>query len=45
MSSEGLTVMNYSEMIIQLGFVTMFAPAFPLAPVFALFNNILEVRG
>ncbi len=45
MSKEGLTVMNYSEMIIQLGFVTMFAPAFPLAPFFALLNNTIEFRG
>ena len=45
MSQEGLTVMNYSEMVIQLGFVTMFAPAFPLAPFFAMINNTLEFRG
>ena len=45
MSKEGLTVMNYSEMVIQLGFVTMFAPAFPLAPLFALINNTIEFRG
>ena len=32
-------------MVIQLGFVTMFAPAFPLAPLFALINNTLEFRG
>lgn len=31
-------------MIIQYGFVTMFVAAFPLAPVFALLNNIIEIR-
>lgn len=31
-------------MIIQFGFVTMFVAAFPLAPLFALLNNILEIR-
>jgi hypothetical protein len=31
-------------MVVQLGFVTLFVAAFPLAPLFALFNNILEIR-
>lgn len=30
--------------VIQYGFVTLFVPAFPLAPLFALINNIMEVR-
>ena len=30
--------------VIQFGFVTMFVAAFPLAPFFALINNILELR-
>ena len=30
--------------VIQFGFVTIFVAAFPLAPFFALLNNILEVR-
>ena len=30
-------------MVVQFGFVTLFA-AFPLAPLFALCNNILEIR-
>ena len=30
--------------VIQYGFVTMFVAAFPLAPFFALLNNILELR-
>jgi hypothetical protein len=28
----------------QYGFVTLFAAAFPLAPLFALINNIVEIR-
>lgn len=30
--------------MIQYGFVTLFVTAFPLAPLFALLNNIVEVR-
>ncbi len=30
--------------VIQFGFITMFVPAFPLAPLFALLNNIAEIR-
>ena len=35
---------EYLELVIQYGFVTMFSAAFPLAPLFALANNIMEVR-
>lgn len=35
---------EYLEMIIQYGFVTLFVAAFPLAPIFALLNNIGEIR-
>jgi len=35
---------EYLEMIIQYGFITVFVSAFPLAPFFALCNNILEIR-
>jgi hypothetical protein len=31
-------------MFMQFGFITIFVSAFPLAPLFALFNNILEIR-
>ena len=34
---------EYLELVIQYGFVTMFSAAFPLAPLFALANNIMEV--
>ncbi|XP_050531471.1 anoctamin-7-like [Daktulosphaira vitifoliae] len=35
---------EYSEMVIQYGFVVMFTTSFPLAPLCALLNNILEQR-
>ncbi|XP_058882847.1 anoctamin-2b isoform X2 [Acipenser ruthenus] len=39
----GLTP-EYMEMIIQFGFVTLFVASFPLAPLFALLNNVIEIR-
>ena len=30
--------------MIQYGFVTIFVAAFPLAPMFALMNNVIEIR-
>nr|XP_026484489.1 anoctamin-1 isoform X6 [Vanessa tameamea] len=35
---------EYLEMVLQYGFVTIFVAAFPLAPLFALINNVLEMR-
>ncbi|CAI9581732.1 unnamed protein product [Staurois parvus] len=36
---------EYLEMILQFGFTTIFvAAAFPLAPLLALLNNIIEIR-
>ncbi|XP_008215745.1 anoctamin-5 isoform X1 [Nasonia vitripennis] len=35
---------EYLEMVIQFGFITLFVVAFPLAPFFALANNIFEMR-
>ncbi|XP_065175071.1 anoctamin-7-like [Sycon ciliatum] len=35
---------EYLEMVLQYGFVTLFVTAFPLAPIFALINNIVEIR-
>uniref|UniRef100_A0AAR2KR51 Anoctamin n=1 Tax=Pygocentrus nattereri TaxID=42514 RepID=A0AAR2KR51_PYGNA len=40
---DGLTP-EYMEMIIQFGFVSLFVASFPLAPLFALLNNIIEIR-
>lgn len=44
MGSMGL-FNEYLEMMIQFGFVTLFVAAFPLAPFFALINNIIELRS
>uniref|UniRef100_A0A8C9QW35 Anoctamin n=1 Tax=Scleropages formosus TaxID=113540 RepID=A0A8C9QW35_SCLFO len=35
---------EYLEMILQFGFTTTFVAAFPLAPLLALLNNIIEIR-
>ena len=38
------TFADYAEMIVQFGYVTFFSMAFPLAPVCALVNNLIEIR-
>ncbi|KAL5010330.1 hypothetical protein ScPMuIL_012635 [Solemya velum] len=35
---------EYLEMILQFGFLTIFVAAFPLGPIFALLNNLIEIR-
>lgn len=35
---------EYLEMVLQFGFVTLFGLAFPLAPLLALLNNVIEMR-
>ncbi|XP_017853044.1 anoctamin-1 [Drosophila busckii] len=35
---------EYLEMVVQYGFITLFSLAFPLAPLLALINNVMEVR-
>ncbi|KAK1341495.1 hypothetical protein QTO34_017909 [Cnephaeus nilssonii] len=35
---------EYLEMILQFGFTTIFVAAFPLAPLLALLNNVIEIR-
>lgn len=35
---------EYLEVVLQYGFVTMFVSAFPLGPLFALLNSIVEIR-
>lgn len=32
---------EYSEMVIQFGFITLFAAVFPIAPLLAVFNNVV----
>lgn len=36
---------DYLELIIQYGYVMLFAPIFPLAPLCAIFNNLIEIRS
>ncbi|CDQ96292.1 unnamed protein product [Oncorhynchus mykiss] len=35
---------EYLEMVLQFGFITIFVAAFPLAPLLALLNNVIEIR-
>ncbi|XP_045871057.1 anoctamin-9 isoform X2 [Meles meles] len=35
---------EFMEMMIQYGFTTIFVAAFPLAPLLALFSNLVEIR-
>ncbi|CAN0046190.1 unnamed protein product, partial [Sphacelaria rigidula] len=35
---------DYLEMVLQFGYLAMFGSVFPLAPLFAMLNNIWEVR-
>jgi len=39
------TIDEYSEMVIQYGYITLFAAAFPLAPLLAVLNNCVEMRS
>lgn len=38
------TFEDYAEMLIQFGYVSFFSLAFPLAPLLALVNNVVELR-
>eukprot|EP01048_Picozoa_sp_COSAG05_P013010 COSAG05_NODE_1345_length_5128_cov_2.221316_3_plen_1405_part_00 len=35
---------DFSQMAIQFGFLALFAPACPIAPLLALINNVTEIR-
>jgi hypothetical protein len=35
---------DYAELVVQLGFLSLFVVCFPLAPLFVVFSNILEVK-
>lgn len=39
-----LKFLYFFNKVIQYGFITLFVVAFPLAPLFAFLNNILEIR-
>lgn len=38
-------VYDYCEMVIQIGYLTMFSSALPICPFFALLNNLWEIKG
>lgn len=38
------TFADYIEIMVQFGFVTIFAIAFPLAPILAIIANIFEMQ-
>jgi hypothetical protein len=40
----GGTLDEYSELVIQYGYLTIFAATFPLAPLLAVLNNMIEIR-
>ncbi|KAM7350401.1 anoctamin-3-like [Cochliomyia hominivorax] len=42
--SHNMMYLEYLEMVIQYGFITLFGLAFPLAPLMALINNLFETR-
>ena len=37
-------VFFYNEAIVQLGFICLFSPSFPLAALFSVLTNLLEIR-
>ena len=39
------TLDDYIEMVIQFGYVSLFASAYPLAAFCAIFANIVEIRS
>lgn len=42
---SNVLVMKYSELVIQFGYVVLFAPAFPLAALFCILCNLIEIKG
>lgn len=41
----GDTFADYKELMVQYGYVALYSPIFPLAPAFALINNVIESRS
>ena len=36
---------DFNEMAIQYGYIALFSPSFPVAPLLAFINNLTEIRG
>ncbi|KAI8345785.1 calcium-activated chloride channel-domain-containing protein [Mortierella sp. GBAus27b] len=43
-SYEGRILKCYRKAVIQFGFCTLFVTSFPVAPAFALINNLIDIR-
>ena len=39
------TIQDFQELVIKFGYIALFAPAFPLAPLMALLRNVYELRS
>ena len=39
------TTADFEEMVIQFGYLALFAPAYPVAPLMAFFKNVYEIRA
>jgi hypothetical protein len=37
-------ILKIRNLVLQFGFITIFVAAFPIAPLFALLNNWIEIR-
>ena len=42
---ENILVKRYSESFLQLGYIVLFSPVFPLAAFFSLLCNLLEIKS
>eukprot|EP01050_Picozoa_sp_SAG11_P007622 SAG11_NODE_642_length_8006_cov_6.996965_3_plen_163_part_00 len=36
---------DFNDRVVQFGYLVLFAPAFPLAPLLAFINNVIEIRS
>ena len=43
-SKQDQAISDYSDLVVEFGFVTFFVAAFPLAPLFAFVNNFFQIR-
>merc|ERR1719502_228986 len=43
--SYGGVLLEYNELVLQFGYVTLFAPAFPCSALLAVINNVVEIQA